>query len=128
MIKPDPVEYRVYNITPVGKPTMTQRDKWLNPPRAPVVMWRAFKNQCALERITFKPYGTSFVFVRPMPESWSDKKKAEYFQQPHEVKPDLSNMLKAIEDAVFKQDQVIFHYGSLYKLWGYKGQIWIKES
>lgn len=44
-------------------------------------------------------------------------------QQPHLQKPDLSNLIKALEDAVYSQDSIIWSYAGLAKRWAYKGSI-----
>lgn len=73
----------------------------------------------------------SLVFVIPMPKSWSAKKKREMNGQPHQVKQrsDLSNLIKAFEDAVYKafgkDDGLIYEYGKMRKEWGYIGKIQI---
>jgi hypothetical protein len=36
------MEYE-FGVTPMGKPRMTQRDKWLNPPRVPITKYRLVK-------------------------------------------------------------------------------------
>ena len=54
---------------------------------------------------------------------WSKKKKAMMVGTPHQQVPDLSNMLKAIEDAIFLDDSAIWNYSGLEKLWAYEGSI-----
>ncbi len=67
------------------------------------------------------------VFYMPMPKSWSKKKKAEMVGRCHQQRPDLSNLVKAAEDAARygkkKGDQTIWHYGGLMKVWAEEGSI-----
>jgi Holliday junction resolvase RusA-like endonuclease len=67
--------------------------------------------------------GAEVHFVLPMPKSWSDTKRAEMLGQPHQQKPDISNLLKALEDAVVKDDSKIWHYAAQSKTWGEEGSI-----
>ncbi len=118
----------IYNITPVAKPRMTQRDKWLKPPRVCVAKYLAFKDLVALYKVQLPEQGASIVFVLPMAKSWSQGKKAQMTGSPHKQTPDLSNILKALEDAVYGNDSAIWHYERLTKIWGYEGQIWINQK
>ncbi len=57
-----------------------------------------------------------------MPGSWSKAKKERMNNRYHQQKPDLSNLLKAIEDAVYKNDSAIADI-HVAKKWGYEGAI-----
>jgi Holliday junction resolvase RusA-like endonuclease len=46
----------------------------------------------------------------PMPQSWSKKKKARMNFAPKQSMPDLSNLIKAMEDSLLKQDNIIWDY------------------
>lgn len=118
----------IYDICPVAKPTMTQRDKWLKPPRKPVAQYRAFKDWVGVYKVQLPTEGASIVFVLPMPPSWSKAKKKRMAGKPHQQKPDTSNLLKALEDAIYADDSKIWQYSGLMKIWGYEGQIWINQS
>ena len=48
------------------------------------------------------------VFHMPMPKSWSQKKKDRLRGEPHQQKPDYSNCLKALEDALHPNDKEIW--------------------
>ena len=100
---------------------MTRQDKWKKRPC--VVNYWAFVDECKLKRLTFPASGADITFVIPMPKSWSNKEKIKMDGQPHIHKPDLSNLLKALEDAVYKNDSMIWNYKSLTKIWGYTGMI-----
>ena len=58
---------------------------------------------------------------------WPKKKKAEMIGLRHQQKPDLSNLVKALEDAarygMKEGDQTIWHYGGLMKIWAEEGSI-----
>lgn len=97
----------------MGKPTMTHSDKYRDPPRPPVAKWRDFKAglmAAALEQ-GFRPQmeivSIGFVAMFKMPKSWSKKKKEEMNGKLHKSKPDLSNLLKGIEDALTDKDETI---------------------
>ena len=112
-----------YPITPVPKPRMTQADRWKQ--RAPVLRYRAFADECRLRRVQVPESQARITFILPMPPSWSKKKRAEHDGQPHQQRPDLSNLLKALEDACLSDDSHIWHYADVRKIWGQEGGILI---
>jgi len=112
---------KTYLITPVPKPRMTQRDRWAKRPA--VMRYWAFCEEVRARGVQVPVSGASITFVRPMPKSWSAKRQREMDGAPHQVRPDMSNLLKALEDAVYGEDSVIWQYAGLTKLWGYEGAI-----
>ncbi|WES88797.1 RusA family crossover junction endodeoxyribonuclease [Dickeya fangzhongdai] len=116
---------KTYDITPTGKPRMTQRDKWQK--RPPVLRYRAFCDEVRLNKITLPGGGWHVTFVIPMPASWSKKKRAEFNGKPHQAKPDCDNLLKALMDAIFDDDAHIWDV-RVSKVWGEAGQIIIREA
>lgn len=72
------------------------------------------------------PQGASICFFVPVPKSWSKKKKKQYHGTLHQSKPDLSNLLKCLEDALCEEDKYIAHYGELSKRWVYFEVGWIE--
>jgi len=100
---------------------MTQRDKWAKRP-ATEKYW-AFKEECEIHHVELPEAGASIEFIIPMPKSWSRKKRAQKDGTAHQSRPDLSNMLKALEDAVHPEDSHIWHYNRLFKVWGEQGAI-----
>ena len=88
---------KTYQITPIPKPRMTQKDRWANS-------------------------GYHVTFVLPMPDSWSKKKRAEMAGKPHQQKPDKDNLEKALLDAIFEDDCRIWD-GRVTKILGEVGQI-----
>ncbi len=116
---------KIYDITPVSKPRMTQRDRWAKRP-ATAAYW-AFKDEVRLLGIALPESGWHVTFVIPMPASWSQKKRAEHNGMPHQKKPDKDNLEKALLDAIFDDDSRVWD-GRVTKLWGEKGQIIIRGS
>lgn len=62
-----------YTITPVPKPRMTQSDRWRK--RKCVLKYFAFKDKVRELNIIIPESGSRIVFILPMPDSWSKKKK-----------------------------------------------------
>lgn len=100
---------------------MTQSDKWKK--RPPVVKYFEYANTLKSLDIDVKWEPLSLHFVMPMPKSWSKKKKAEMIGKPHKQKPDLDNLIKAFQDAVLKEDSIVWIYGTMMKTWGENGCI-----
>jgi len=71
----------------------------------------------------------SVTFIVPMAESWSKKKRKQFDGKPHQPKggPDLDNFLKALGDALYKNDSCIWDV-HIRKVWGYEGKIIIDQS
>ena len=114
-----------YFITPIPKPRMSQRDKWLKPPRPAVQRYWDFCLQCKLEKVVLPCYGAHVIFILPMPDSWSEKKKGQTNGIPHMQRPDLSNLLKALEDAIYTEDSVIYDIW-VTKRWGIQGKVLVE--
>lgn len=114
----------VFDVVPVGKPRMTQRDVWKKRPA--VLRYRAFCDELRLlaKREGYKPAesGDRVVFWMPMPPSWSRDKRAKMDEQPHQQTPDVDNLLKAFLDALLDQDCRVWQV-TVEKRWGYKGFI-----
>ncbi|HDL1113754.1 TPA: RusA family crossover junction endodeoxyribonuclease [Mannheimia haemolytica] len=113
-----------YPITAMGKPRMTRADKWKK--RDCVLRYRAFKDEVRLYNVSLPESGYHLIFVMPMPQSWSKKKKAEMNGKPHQQKPDKDNLEKALLDALFEDDCRIWD-GRVTKIWGEMGKIVVKE-
>ena len=114
-------------LTPIGKPRMTQRDKWLNPPRKAVTKYRFPKKGIqfyACEQKFILPEIINVTFVLPVSTSWSNKKKQTIIGQPHRQKPDLDNILKFLLDSLLPEggDEVV-HTIVAKKIWGEEGRI-----
>lgn len=90
----------------IGKPTMTHRDKWKDRPC--ILAYRAF-----CDRLRYKAYGKNQKQPLPGPTRlkvtcYVKDTTAKRREGPHTVKPDLSNVVKAVEDALFLNDQQIY--------------------
>ena len=110
----------IYRITPVPAPRMTRADKWKK--RGCVLRYRAFRDLVKLNGVTIPEHGADIVFHLPMPGGWSLTKINVHKGQPHQQKPDLDNLLKALLDAVFADDCRIWSYRAE-KRWAMAGAI-----
>lgn len=106
-------------IEPFAAPRQTRRDKW-NPSLA-VQRYRAFKDELR-SKILVMPMQPRLEFTLTMPASWSEKKRREMDGKPHEQKPDIDNLVKAVFDAMFSDDSHIWGVAA-YKFWGRSGSI-----
>ena len=114
---------KVWVIEPMGKPRMTQADKWKVRPE--VARYRAFKDECRLRNVCLPEAGATVTFTLPMPQSWSKKKRLAMDGQPHQQKPDVDNLAKALLDAVFPDDSCVWDIRCR-KVWGNVGTIMIE--
>jgi len=115
-------------ITPVPKPRMTVADKWKH--RAIVDRYFAFKDELvALCKISkFKLEDSYKVeFLIEMPKSWNETKKKRLEGKPHKQRPDLDNLLKALNDCLRKEDQGVW-YTEASKIWWREGRIIIHNK
>jgi len=102
---------------------MSQSDAWKKRPS--VLRYRAFCDTVRLLGARL-PRAYKITFLIPMPESWSEKKKSELVGKPHCQKPDASNLTKATEDALVKDDSVLWRIAAD-KLWSYSPAIVIQK-
>lgn len=109
-----------YNITPMGKPRMTQRDKWKQRPC--VMRYRAFKDQVRALGVEVPDSGATVIFYVPMPKSWTKTKRSFLDGKSHQQRPDIDNMLKALLDAVYEEDCQIWDI-RVKKIWAQEGAI-----
>lgn len=126
--------FYLFDIVPISAPRMTQSDRWRTNPEHPdinkrqrpvVTRYFAYKNLLTLQakklKYEVKPV-LDVLFILPMPNSWSGKKKERMNGLPCKVKPDTDNLLKALKDTFCKNDSHIWKE-TAEKRWGYKGSI-----
>lgn len=116
-----------FNITPMGKVRMTQRDKWKPSAQRYFAYIKDLQWQAKINRFVLQN-GLHYLFLLPMPDGWTKKKKAEKNGQLHDQTPDLDNLLKALWDGTATQDKAIGWIGSAKKIWAYRGAIVISEN
>lgn len=127
-------KFYLFDVVPMGAVRMTHSDRWKTNPhhtdprkrqRACVSKYFAFKT---LLKLQAKQLGFELgnyldaVYVIPMPNSWSSKKKKEMNGLPCMVKPDCDNITKAVKDALKDNDGDVW-WEKAEKRWGYKGSI-----
>jgi Holliday junction resolvase RusA-like endonuclease len=119
------IEYPVkLAITGVPKPRMTQSDKWRSRPCT--ARYWAFKDELlSIWGDRELPDTFHAIFTMPMPDGWSEKRKAIFNGKPHQAKPDGDNLLKAFQDSLLSDDAAIWDV-RVTKLWGMEGSIEIR--
>jgi Holliday junction resolvase RusA-like endonuclease len=113
------------DITPTPKPRMTQSDRWRSRP-ATDRYWAFKDNLRALWGDRPVPEVMHLVFVVPMPQSWSKKKRSQMTGKPHQTKPDVDNFLKSILDSLLDNDAHVWDIRAT-KVWGESGSILVRE-
>lgn len=106
-----------FQILPIPKPRMTQRDKWKKRP----IVERYYRYKDELNRQAkiagFKlPDKYVIEFHLKIPEYWSKKRKNQLIGAPHQQKPDLDNLIKAFQDALECEDMQVYELKAK-KLW-----------
>ena len=126
--------FYMFDVIPIGAPRMTQSDKWKINPNHPdplkrqrkiITQYWAFKTLLQLQanQLEFKLGNVlDALYLMPMPNSWSNKKKQRMNGMPCEVKPDTDNITKAVKDTLRKNDSDIW-YEKAEKRWAYHGSI-----
>ena len=112
-----------FKIRPVPKPRQSIRDKWS--PSKSTLRYRLLADELRYQAMDMKfvlPDSFAVEFVIPMPKSWSIRQKSLMNGKPHMQTPDLSNLLKSLEDALRKEDKEIWDVHAS-KRWGTVGQI-----
>lgn len=113
-----------YEIDPVSAPRQVRSDTWA--PSLHVRRYRAFKDHVRRLGVQVRA-GDRVTFVLAMPRSWSKTKRAQMDGRPHQQKPDVDNLLKALWDAVEKDDSHLDRV-CLAKVWGVRGAIEIEPE
>jgi len=120
-------QLQVLAVTPRAAPRQSRRDKWK--PSKAVQLYRAFRDEIGYKIDELPADFFHVVFLLPMPESWSEKKKRETAGWPHQGKPDKDNLEKALVDAVYRDrdDSHVWNTAAT-KLWAYQGAILISSD
>lgn len=119
----------IFPVIPCPKPRMTQSDKYKS--RPPVIRYRNFQNAIChyANQFRYQVSGElSITFIIPFPESYTIKAKNKLRGNPHTIKPDLDNLIKAFKDALCKNDSFVWKYKMMEKIWGDEGKIIIHNS
>jgi Holliday junction resolvase RusA-like endonuclease len=114
----------IFPVEPCPKPRQTRGDKWKS--RPPVIRYRNFQNAMLYYANEFNykvEEELSLTFIIPIPKSYTKKKKQQLLNQPHVIKPDLDNLIKAFKDALCKDDSHVWKYREMQKIWGEDGKI-----
>jgi Holliday junction resolvase RusA-like endonuclease len=124
VVQLEPAIY-IFNITPIGKPRMTRRDKWAKTRTVAASKYMVWRNQLELlvdeQKFTIGD-GVQVIFLLPFKKNWSKEKCEEMRGMPHQEKPDTDNMLKGFIDVLAKSDQRIYDKHPL-KFWWDTGKI-----
>lgn len=120
---------------PMGAPRQSSSDRWKQRPK--VVRYRAYKdlirNTILLRdgKYIYEQLGkkTEFelIFYLPLPKSASRKKRAELAGRPHDKKPDIDNLIKAIFDIICEDDKHIWKVTAC-KFWAEQNTVFSKKG
>lgn len=115
---------KIYEITPIGKPRMTQRDRWHKRP-ATAAYW-AYKEHVRLLGIRLPESGYHVTFVIPMPMSGARKSARNTL-----ARPINRSQTKTISKRHYSMPSLMTAVVSGVagkKIWGELGRIIIKET
>ena len=126
--------FYLFDVVPMGAVRMSQSDRWKTNPnhldsnkrqRKAVTEYFNFKdairNQAKAMQFELKTQ-IECVFMIPMPNSWSGKKKEKMNALPCKVKPDIDNIVKGLMDALKDSDSDVWSIKAE-KRWAFKGSI-----
>lgn len=106
--------------SPVGKPRMTQRDKWKKRPC--VVRYREWcdrvRDVAGMVPDPSEIAAVSLTAHFEPPKSWSKKRRMAAIGTGHCTRPDLDNICKGLFDCLWKEDCAI-HTVTMRKVWGW---------
>ena len=69
--------------------------------------------------------GAHIKFFIPVPKSWYHTKKTRFHMQPHQSKPDIDNLFKAMGDSLLSEDKQIYDV-RISKFWVNNETGWIE--
>lgn len=108
-------------VNPLGKPRMTQRDKWKERPAT--TAYHAYCDELNLRLPGYElPQSLNITFYLPMPKTWSKAKRGSLRGLYHNQKPDIDNLLKAFMDAFKSEDKHVANVIAT-KMWAEEGAI-----
>lgn len=110
------------HLNPRPKPRMVQSDKWR---KRPVVQkyWE-YKDALRKEYPHELPESLYLSFAIQMPKSWTKRKKEQLRHKPHQQKPDVDNLVKAVMDCLSDEDSGVYKVHAQ-KYWADEGSVQI---
>lgn len=96
---------------------MVRSDRWAKRPA--VLRYYAFCDELRLLYRDELGGSVRLVFHMPMPSSWSIKKREQMFLKPHQQRPDVDNLAKAVLDALCEDDSYVWDIHAT-KVWNYE--------
>ncbi len=121
-------DYVSIPVNPMGAVRQTKRDKWKK--RPVVERYHQFRDDLryACKSNNFE-LGDTFeiIFYIPMPKSWSKKKTIKTYNTPHNQKPDIDNLVKAVMDTLMTDDKQVWKIKAE-KRWSDSGSIMINNG
>ena len=118
----------ILNIRPIPKPRMVKSDTWKK--RKVVLDYWNFKdkiNILAKQKGLILGSSLKIDFFLKMPDTWSKKKKLEMTGKPHQQRPDIDNLYKALTDCLLKEDSQIYKV-QMAKYWSDEDKICILDD
>jgi Holliday junction resolvase RusA-like endonuclease len=125
------------DIEPMGAVRTTQKQMYADKRYKKYMVWKddiRILWNAELIKLGIKPdefkfseiKSITFVVTIPMSLSLSKaqrKEREDRIDMPHQMKPDIDNMLKAFMDALMKEDSHVHTIGRMTKIWGLHGHI-----
>ena len=103
-----------FPVQVVPKPRMTRSDRWNKRPC--VLRYRACCDELRARGVRL-PHHYAVIVTVPMPPSWPQTKREAMRGLFCLSKPDMSNYIKTIEDALVPKDETLWNVGGM-KVWG----------
>ena len=113
-------------IHPKPAPRLTYQGKHTNNAKAYYKYKEAINLYCKSKGFVLSDR-ISITFYMPIPKSVTKKERAERLGHPHQFKPDLDNLIKAVKDALCEEDSSIYYYEKMEKIWSLEGKIIIEN-